>query len=291
MKIRLLSFALLASSFTFGQLYTPNGNLTGSTSNGSTGNVGVGISNPESKLTIYNNGLVGSNQLELRTGHNRNPDRFFMKNTIYGSGKEDVTFSLRHDGQMFVDGNVGIGIKNPAHALDVLGDVQFGDIISRGSNSWIFHTPDDGIKTLYIAYNGTNGWDLEKAFTISGDTGNAALKGKLEAKELKVTATPTADFVFEETYDLPKLEEVEQHIREKKHLPAIASAKEMEKEGVNVGEFQIKLLQKIEELTLYSIEQNKQLKELQQENKILKSQYEEIKELKRQFQQLLSTKK
>ena len=95
------------------------------------------------------------------------------------------------------------------------------------------------------------------------DDGNMALYGKFEAKEIKVTLTPTADFVFEEKYNLPKLEDVEKHIKEKKHLPEIASAKQMEREGVNVGEFQIKLLQKIEELTLYSIEQNKMIKEQQ----------------------------
>lgn len=65
----------------------------------------------------------------------------------------------------------------------------------------------------------------------------------------------------------------------------------MEKEGVNIGEFQIKLLQKIEELTLYSIEQNKQIKLLQEENKTLKSQSDDLKELKKQVQQILSTKK
>ena len=96
--------------------------------------------------------------------------------------------------------------------------------------------------------------------------GNASLQGKFEAKELKVTLTPTADFVFAEDYSLPKLEDVEKHIKERKHLPEIASANQMEKEGVNVGEFQIKLLQKIEELTLYTIEQNKQLKKLQDNN-------------------------
>ncbi|MCX8533569.1 hypothetical protein [Chryseobacterium luquanense] len=99
---------------------------------------------------------------------------------------------------------------------------------------------------------------------------NMRVNAKLEAKEIKVTLTPTADFVFAEDYDLPKLEDVEKHIKEKKHLPEIASAKKMEKEGVNVGEFQIKLLQKIEELTLYTIEQNKQLKIQKEEIELLK---------------------
>lgn len=96
------------------------------------------------------------------------------------------------------------------------------------------------------------------------DDGNMALLGKFEAKEVKVTTTPTADFVFDEGYTLPKLEEVERHIREKKHLPNIASAKEMERDGVNIGEFQISLLQKVEELTLYIIAQEKTIKAQQE---------------------------
>jgi hypothetical protein len=183
------------------------------------GNVGIGTISPSYKLTVHNSGAAGSNQFALTTAHNRNVDRYFMKNIIQGQGVDDVTFSLRHDGQMFVDGNVGIGTNNPQYKLDVIGKSSFSD--------------------------------------------NVKIEAKLEAKEIKVTLTPTADFVFEENYNLPKLEEVEKHIKEKKHLPEIASAKEMEKEGVNVGEFQIKLLQKIEELTLYTIEQNKLIKEQQ----------------------------
>lgn len=126
-------------------------------------------------------------------------------------------------------------------------------------------------------------WNYSNDGTMYGsrlklsDDGNMALYGKFEAKEVKVTLTPTADFVFDEDYKLPILDEVEKHIKEKKHLPEIASAAQMEKEGVNIGEFQIKLLQKIEELTLYTIEQNKQLKKLQENNDKLA---QEIKELK-----------
>ncbi|WP_244614382.1 ERCC4 domain-containing protein [Elizabethkingia argenteiflava] len=90
--------------------------------------------------------------------------------------------------------------------------------------------------------------------------GNMSIANKLEAKEIRVTSSPTADFVFENNYLLPDLEKVEKHILERKQLPEIASAKEMQQKGVDVGSFQIKLLQKIEELTLYTIEQNKQMK-------------------------------
>lgn len=166
---------------------------------------------------------------------------------------------------------------------DMTVDAKFSDFISGGINSWIFHTPDDTRKSLHIAPRNTadTNWDWGKSFIINGENGNALLNGKFEAKEVKVTLTPTADFVFDENYNLPKLEEVEKHIKEKRHLPEIASAAQMEKEGVNVGEFQIKLLQKIEELTLYTIEQNKQLKKLQENNDKLMNEIDELKAIKK----------
>ncbi len=98
-----------------------------------------------------------------------------------------------------------------------------------------------------------------------------------------MTTTPTADFVFEDSYQLPDLESVEKHIKEKKHLPEIASAAEMQKDGVSIGDFQIKLLQKIEELTLYSIEQNKLNKE---QSELLHQQIQINKTLEQRLQNL-----
>ena len=70
-----------------------------------------------------------------------------------------------------------------------------------------------------------------------------------------------ADYVFKKDYSLKSLEEVEKHINEKGHLPNVPSAKEVVENGINVAEMDAKLLEKIEELTLYSIEQNKKIKE------------------------------
>ena len=96
------------------------------------------------------------------------------------------------------------------------------------------------------------------------------VKGKIACREVKVTATAGADFVFEETYKLPKLLEVEKFVKENKHLPEIPKAAEMETEGYDMGEFQVKLLQKIEELTLYTIEQQKMILEMKEELNQLK---------------------
>lgn len=112
------------------------------------------------------------------------------------------------------------------------------------------------------------------------NNGIAKFDGKIHAKEVEVKANVWADYVFKKDYQLKSLDEVEKHIAENGHLPNIPSADEVLKNGINVAEMNVKLLEKIEELTLYSIEQNKQLK----------SQSEEIKELKRQVQQLMTKK-
>ena len=156
-------------------------------------------------------------------------------------------------------------------------DFQLGlnNVRSKGSKEGqraLVHYIND---ELIINYNG----DFEGGTKIQS---NLAVLGKIESTEIKVTTSPTADFVFEEDYNLPTLKSIEKHIKEKKHLPEIASAKEMKKNGINVGDFQIQLLQKIEELTLYTIAQEKEIKELKKEKAKNRKQQEEIEELKKQ---------
>ena len=99
-----------------------------------------------------------------------------------------------------------------------------------------------------------------------------AVKGKVISEEVKIKAySGWSDFVFYEDYQLPTLNEVEKHIKEKGHLKDIPSAEKVKQEGFFLGEMDAKLLQKIEELTLYTIQQQKELndqqKELEQEKK------------------------
>ena len=84
------------------------------------------------------------------------------------------------------------------------------------------------------------------------------INGTIEAKEVKISSAPGADFVFSEDYSLRELKQVEDFIKEHKHLPEIPSAHEMATSGVNLAEMNKLLLQKIEELTLYIIKQDKE---------------------------------
>ncbi|PXX95174.1 hypothetical protein DF185_22610 [Marinifilum breve] len=88
------------------------------------------------------------------------------------------------------------------------------------------------------------------------------VKGTIKAKEIKVVAQ-TADFVFEDDYQLKDLSEVEQFITTNKHLPDIPSAKQMKENGIGLAEMNKLLLQKIEEMTLHIIELNKRVYKLE----------------------------
>lgn len=107
-----------------------------------------------------------------------------------------------------------------------------------------------------IGTTNPNGWKL-------------AVNGKIRAKEIKVETSGWSDFVFYDDYKLPTLKEVENHIKENGHLKDIPSEKEVEENGIFLGEMDSKLLQKIEELTLYTIQQQREIDELKQQNKKL----------------------
>ncbi|TKC56600.1 hypothetical protein FBD94_23085 [Pedobacter hiemivivus] len=102
--------------------------------------------------------------------------------------------------------------------------------------------------------------------TFSGNVGigttlpteKLSVKGKIRAQEVKVENINWPDYVFAKSYRLPTLQETEKHIREKGHLPGIPSAGEVKANGIDVGEMNAKLLQKIEELTLHLIDMKKE---------------------------------
>lgn len=104
-----------------------------------------------------------------------------------------------------------------------------------------------------------------------------AVNGGIYCEEVEVVSdVPNSDYVFEEDYPLLPLEEVDAFIKENKHLPEVPSAEEFKK-GYKLGTMDDLLLRKVEELTLYMIDMNEKMKELDNENKALKEQLEALK--------------
>lgn len=197
------------------------------------------------------------------------------------------------------NGNVGIGTITPTTKLDVEGNTRVNSLsidsdtspssingfsnrieLLNGKNGAIVFHPGQEDELMFGMhedgnfYWGTGGSTALTpnyyAMYLNGSQGNLGLKGRLMAKEVKVDVDGWSDFVFEENYNLPTLEEVEIHIRQNGHLKNIPSAKEVVENGVNLGEMDAKLLQKIEELVLYAIDQQKEIEGL-------RSQIEELK--------------
>jgi hypothetical protein len=104
------------------------------------------------------------------------------------------------------------------------------------------------------------------SFIDGSDTYRLSVNGAVRASRVRVY-TDWADYVFEKGYSLPTLSEVEKHIAEKGHLINIPSAAEVKDKGIDLGEMNKLLLEKVEELTLYVIEMNKEMQKMKEELK------------------------
>lgn len=104
------------------------------------------------------------------------------------------------------------------------------------------------------------------------------VNGQIHAKSVKVDLKEWADYVFNDDYDLIRLREIENYINTHGHLPEIPSTSEVQNKGIDLGQMNILLLKKIEELTLHLIEKEHQVQGLQNQIDDLQSQIIEIKE-------------
>ena len=134
-------------------------------------------------------------------------------------------------------------------------------VLNIGGNGGV--QPTSGV--LNIDYNGNSAFGGNTASNYKLD-----VYGNLRANEVVVNTTG-ADYVFDTTYRLPSLQTVDAYIHTNHHLPDIAPAAQMQEQGMPVGENQTLLLKKIEELTLYVIEQNKTMAKMQSEIDALKA--------------------
>ncbi|MEP1490170.1 MAG: fibronectin type III domain-containing protein [Algibacter sp.] len=107
-----------------------------------------------------------------------------------------------------------------------------------------------------------------------------AVNGNIHTKEIRVDLNDWPDYVFTDKHQLPTLKEVENHIRENGHLKNIPSVKEVKEKGILLGHMNANLLEKIEELTLYTIQQQKELETQKDNNKILEERLIKLESLK-----------
>lgn len=143
-----------------------------------------------------------------------------------------------------------------------VGDAVIQPIGGSGHQGLIFNIPTQHLDD-YTAF-GSGGvlwmWFLnDKTAKIDG---KLLVNGKIFAKEVEVSTTFWSDFVFKPDYKLMPLNELEGFIKENNHLPNIPTEAEVKRDGINVAEMNAKLLQKVEELTLYVIELKKENEEI-----------------------------
>ncbi|MCG8385108.1 MAG: tail fiber protein [Cytophagales bacterium] len=163
-------------------------------------------------------------------------------------------------------------LSSSGYATDGVTRWQSWSLESESTSVWgagdmVFSSNTDGvgyIERFRIASDGSVG--------IGTSTPGAKLtvKGDVHAEEVRVDLTvPGPDYVFEEDYDLPTLENIESYIRQNKHLPGVPSAMEMEENGIDLGAMDMLLLKKVEELTLYLMQQNELIGDLKYQNERL----------------------
>lgn len=135
-----------------------------------------------------------------------------------------------------------------------------------GDDRLSFYNTATGFESMVMAGNGYVSIPGQLGIGTFNPAYKFSVNGTIRSKEIVVESL-WADYVFNENYKLPSLDEVEKFIQQNKHLPNIPSAKEVEENGLHLGDTQKKIMEKIEELTLYVIEQNKMIIHLQEQVK------------------------
>ena len=183
---------------------------------------------------------------------------------LYLATKE-VIESTAHSYLEYGGHNLVIGSPAGAYRHNIVMIKPGGSSTAPLNSQFIMYEAVDATKHLEKVRIRTNGISHFSGGNVGIGTNTPQytldVKGTFRAEKVKVEVNNGADFVFAKNYSLKPLSEVEAFVKENNHLPEIQSEKQMQEEGLDMTDFQIKLLQKIEELTLYAIEQDKRSKE------------------------------
>lgn len=287
------------SSNTTGSSNTALGYNTMTNSTSGSGNLALGINAMQFSVTANNNVAVGLNNLGGMVSGEFNTAVGFAALRAWGSTASVPLIGNTAVGKAallrLIDGNyntvlgqnsfmnttkgnynIAIGSNNVPDAQNASGNIYIGNnlipINPQPSNEL-------NIGNWIVGNNGTIGIGQfisplpADGSTQDGNKYKLFVKDGIRTEKVKVdvsSANGWADYVFKKDYKLNSLESVEKHIEEKGHLPNIPSAKEVKENGINLGEMDAKLLEKIEELTLYVIQLNKDVEQLKEENKEFK---------------------
>jgi hypothetical protein len=231
------------------------------------GNVGIGTDEPHTKLLVNGDMSVG--------GYN---DNMGQLNKLYFNIGRD--FAGSNSDPMWIG---QFNAAGDASELRVnLGDgVDFNDRLVIGST---YHIDGKWYPGMTVTNSGVVGIGTQK---INEAGYRLFVESGIRTRKVKVDQDTWADYVFHANYRLRPLSEVEAYIQQNHHLPEVPSEEEVKKDGIDLGNNQATLLKKVEELTLYLIDQNKKLQDVEKEMKEMKK---ENLQLKQQVKQLAAQK-
>jgi len=225
------------------------------------GNFGIGTTTPETPLHV-----VTSTQYNPSTALYGAKGALFLSHIsgsmVLGPYGPAISFSGINTGRR----RAAIASVQTTSDPDQVGLAFFTHPGTAASN-------DEVIQVMVITHGGSVGIGTDtpaNGYLLSVD-------GNVVCEEVLVeTSSSWPDYVFEDDYELEKLDELESFIKTNKHLPDIPSAKEVEEKGFHLGDMQTRLVKKVEELTLYTIEQDKLIKDLKNELILIKKEVNKL---------------
>jgi hypothetical protein len=217
------------------------------------GNIGIGIAAPKGKLDL--------------AGQVISYNAAFGQTDVLTSTKNYANFGTNNHGSVLMSSNLYFSDNDFLKVANTHPTMSGGAILIPGNyqqnqGSILFYTNESGSVLADQNYTGAVSMTIRGNGNVGIGTINPdaklAVNGTIHSKEVKVDVNiPVPDYVFAEDYKLKTLKEVEDYVKENSHLPEIPSAKEIDKNGLMLAEMNMALLKKIEELTLYAIEQEK----------------------------------